>query len=674
MMNDQRARAHSLSRTRRTRPSTASNTTANRLPASQAYTTQQLHWRSAARQEAPRPKIITAWEVQNGDPRAAQVAALSTQGRRPSFGAHAGNAGGSSRPGSAAIMRPAYPPSKAMPQGRGGAVHHHTSAQHVRELAGTTGSAASVASTRVAGQSVGHGRPASATLERQAQSNPRVSVPATSGAIASGTAAHAMRALRPASAAAGPPGATQQRFGPGNLGLSTTAPRLAAAESDRGGVPSARRALSQPAWSPAELQQRSQYAGTIADDITRHYMLGRVLGTGSFGEVREATHRLTEESVAIKKIDKLKAGTQRLRTRIAMEIRLHQRLRHANVVHVFEVIEGARNVYVVMELCATTLLAHLKEKKQLSEAEARPLFAQLLAALAYCHRHNIVHRDIKLENLLLNEARTHVKLCDFGFAVMTRTQKLTVACGSPSYNCPEIVAKRHYHGVPADVWSSGVLLFVMLVGAFPFTGSTHESLNRRILAGQYTCPPHLSVAAQDLIRRCLQVEPEKRATLQEIIDHPWMREGGPTLKAPHRHEATAEDVVATLESIGLPREDSREAFEAIRRGDRTHATAAYELLVQKRPPTHRPQSAAVRTGGLRPGSAGRPHSASPLSHGHANHAPPSVGPLKATSIKPQAAQINLLAAGRQQHQAERPTSAPRYTHVYGNAHELVARG
>mmetsp|Transcript_2392 Transcript_2392/g.6987 ORF Transcript_2392/g.6987 Transcript_2392/m.6987 type:complete len:651 (-) Transcript_2392:273-2225(-) len=548
MMNDQRARAHSLSRTRRTRPSTASNTTANRLPASQAYTTQQLHWRSAARQEAPRPKIITAWEVQNGDPRAAQVAALSTQGRRPSFGAHAGNAGGSSRPGSAAIMRPAYPPSKAMPQGRGGAVHHHTSAQHVRELAGTTGSAASVASTRVAGQSVGHGRPASATLERQAQSNPRVSVPATSGAIASGTAAHAMRALRPASAAAGPPGATQQRFGPGNLGLSTTAPRLAAAESDRGGVPSARRALSQPAWSPAELQQRSQYAGTIADDITRHYMLGRVLGTGSFGEVREATHRLTEESVAIKKIDKLKAGTQRLRTRIAMEIRLHQRLRHANVVHVFEVIEGARNVYVVMELCATTLLAHLKEKKQLSEAEARPLFAQLLSALAYCHRHNIVHRDIKLENVLLS-ADGVVKVADFGLAAelavddagapINMNAILRDVVGSQSYVAPEVLRRngKGYMGPPADAWSCGVCLFTLLSGFFPLdVADSRDWRFRRLAAEQaqgrfttcksifsmYQRPCPFSQEVQDVLDGLLRVDPQQRMTIDGALQAPFI--------------------------------------------------------------------------------------------------------------------------------------------------------
>ena len=317
-------------------------------------------------------------------------------------------------------------------------------------------------------------------------------------------------------------------------------PPHAAAPDDGTLGAQSRRALAQPAWSVTELQIRSQYAGTIADDVQRHFHFGRQLGSGSFGEVREATHRLTDGPVAIKKIDKLKAATARLRTRIAMEVRLHQRLRHPNIVHLYEVIEGARNVYLVMELLPTTLLALLKERKVLPEAEARPLFAQLLSALSHCHRNSIVHRDIKLENLLLDESRSQLKLCDFGFAVMTRTHKLTVACGSPSYNCPEIVAKRQYHGVPADVWSSGILLYVMLVGAFPFTGSTHESLNRRILAGAYRVPPDLSAGAQDLIRRCLQVDPDRRATVAEMADHPWMRAGAGAPAGTPRHALRAD--------------------------------------------------------------------------------------------------------------------------------------
>lgn len=219
------------------------------------------------------------------------------------------------------------------------------------------------------------------------------------------------------------------------------------------------------------------------------------------GDERDSTHRLTDSPVAIKKMDKLEAGTARLRTRIAMEVRLHQRLRHPHIAQVYEVVEGARNVYLGMEILRTTLLALHKEKEVPSAAEARPLFAQLLSAPAHCHEHSIVHRANTLENLLLDASRAALKLCAVGFAVMTRGNKLTVACGSPAYDCPEIVAKRQYHRVPADVWSSGVLLYVMLVGAFPSAGSTHESPNRRIMAGQYRCPPELSAAAADLLRQ-----------------------------------------------------------------------------------------------------------------------------------------------------------------------------
>jgi len=264
---------------------------------------------------------------------------------------------------------------------------------------------------------------------------------------------------------------------------------------------------------------------------------------------------------------------------------------------------------------------------------------------------------------------------------MTRTQKLTVACGSPSYNCPEIVAKRHYHGVPADVWSSGVLLYVMLVGAFPFTGSTHESLNRRILAGQYKCPASISPAAQDLIRRCLQVDPERRASVVDMLEHPWLREGGPMPKPVPRPDAHAEDVISTLESLGLPREDSRDAYEAMRKGERSHATAAYELLAAKRPLT---APAGNHVG--HPANAARASSAAPTRAMSASrrpetvgaiatatatttHATTSVGPLKATSIKPQVAHVSMT--GRAAHGgAERTSpspSPPRYAHMYGTA-------
>jgi hypothetical protein len=341
-----------------------------------------------------------------------------------------------------------------------------------------------------------------------------------------------------------------------------------------------------------------------------------------------------------------------------------------------------------------------------------------------------VHRDNKLENLLLDASRAALKLCDFGFAVMTRGNKLTVACGSPSYDCPEIVAKRQYHRVPADVWSSGVLLYVMLVGAFPFAGSTHESLNRRIMAGQYRCPPELSAAAADLIRRCLQVDPERRASLAEMADHPWLREGAPiprpvarpeileavrarppsarrlyranvpraaapppsscavlsvsprsarpTLCAsallrppacPPARRPRAQDVHATLETLGLSRVDSREAFELLRRGERSHTTVTFELLAAKRQARTAAAAAAVR----------RPHP-------HSMPAAPVAAPVAPTAAAASAA--SAASAGRARAQSagvarpplataevtatesdeDEPPHAPAYAHASATSH------
>lgn len=582
-------RSGSAGRHRSTRPTSAKDPISRLPTASQPHT---LHWRSsgaAAPDGPPRPKVISAWEFASGDPRAAQIAALNAKlpmygGAGPVITSYGTNGGGRvstngsagpqpahvSRPSSAAVLRPSQQPYRSSAAqyasngttGSSKPAYYASSAAALAATASAASHASAASTARVGGYSMST-RPASATMMRSMQSSgaapTAVLRPAsasnrfgasTGAAIVGGyqqhhhmvqphhSHSHAHEHAHPQYAYVQPP-PSSHRHAQREL------------QDDGSAGAHARRALAQPAWSPAELQQRSQYVGTIADDVQRHYSFGRQLGSGSFGEVREATHRLTDGAVAIKKIDKLKAATARLRTRIAMEIRLHQRLRHPNIVHLYEVIEGARNVYLVMEQLPTTLLALLKEKKVLSEAEARPLFAQLLAALGHCHRNSIVHRDIKLENLLLDESRTGLKLCDFGFAVMTRTHKLTVACGSPSYNCPEIVAKRQYHGVPADVWSSGVLLYVLLVGAFPFTGSTHESLNRRILAGSYKTPSELSASAQDLIRRCLQVDPERRASLAEMRDHEWMREGGTSaVRAPPRLAEPTEQVRPLVWGLG----------------------------------------------------------------------------------------------------------------------------
>ena len=158
-------------------------------------------------------------------------------------------------------------------------------------------------------------------------------------------------------------------------------------------------------------------------------------------------------------------------------------MNHPNIVKIFEAFETEDNVYLVMEYVGGgSLHSLLKEQsdRRLQEEDAKRLFKQIMTALQYCHRKSITHRDIKLENILLDEHR-NVKLIDFGFSTcIPNDKKIKMFCGTPSYMAPEIVRRDEYAGPPADVWASGVLLYALTNGCFPFRGGTDKELYRRI--------------------------------------------------------------------------------------------------------------------------------------------------------------------------------------------------
>lgn len=163
-------------------------------------------------------------------------------------------------------------------------------------------------------------------------------------------------------------------------------------------------------------------------------------------------------------------------------------MNHPNIVKIFEAFETENHVYLVMEYVGGgSLHSYLKEKphRRLEEEDAKFIFKQILTALHYCHRKSIAHRDIKLENILLDENK-QVKLIDFGFSTcIPNDKKIKMFCGTPSYMAPEIVAKEEYAGPPADMWASGVLLYALMNGCFPFRGSTDKELYRRIQRGTF---------------------------------------------------------------------------------------------------------------------------------------------------------------------------------------------
>lgn len=286
-----------------------------------------------------------------------------------------------------------------------------------------------------------------------------------------------------------------------------------------------------------ELQARQRLKAFVATDefegnaTVDFYGFGKVLGTGSFGEVRLAWHRLAGVKVGIKSYEKSRITDPNQWKRVQQEIDVLARLNHPNVLRMLETMDTPKRVHIVTEYCSGgNLCTYVKNKGKLSESEARGIFMQLLAGIEYLHNQGIVHRDIKLENVLFDtEKRELVKLVDFGFAVIVRDpwKRLRIFCGTPSYMAPEICQRREYLGKPVDVWSLGVLLYAMLVGRFPFSGKTYPDLYKRIVAGQITLPDHVSNAGKDLIRRMLNTDASRRLTLALASTHPWVSPGIP---------------------------------------------------------------------------------------------------------------------------------------------------
>ncbi|KAF9154222.1 NUAK SNF1-like kinase 2, partial [Actinomortierella ambigua] len=248
------------------------------------------------------------------------------------------------------------------------------------------------------------------------------------------------------------------------------------------------------------------------------------IGQGNFGKVLLAEHDLTGEQVAVKILEKAQFKSEQQRLHATREARLMATLRHPYIVDVKTVLEDDARILIVMEhLTGGELFDYISNKGVLDEKEARRVFHQIVLALHYCHENNVVHRDLKPENILLDSEK-NVRVADFGFGNhWHKDRHLTTYCGSPFYAAPEMVSGTPYIGPETDVWSLGVILYVLVCGRLPFDANDLPQLFAQIKRGNYQKPREGSMDVCSLIHRMLTVDPKRRATLADVLRSRWMR-------------------------------------------------------------------------------------------------------------------------------------------------------
>uniref|UniRef100_A0A8C2K8H8 non-specific serine/threonine protein kinase n=1 Tax=Cyprinus carpio TaxID=7962 RepID=A0A8C2K8H8_CYPCA len=307
------------------------------------------------------------------------------------------------------------------------------------------------------------------------------------------------------------------------------------------------------------------------------YDIERTLGKGNFAVVKLARHRITKTEVAIKIIDKTQLDAVNLE-KIYREVQIMKMLDHPHII----------KLYQVMPLTPFHLfLDYLAKHGRLSEPEARRKFWQILSAVEYCHNRNIVHRDLKAENLLL-DGHMNIKIADFGFGNFFQPGKpLATWCGSPPYAAPEVFEGQQSEGPQLDIWSMGVVLYVLVCGALPFDGPSLPVLRQRVLEGRFRIPYFMTEDCEHLIRRMLVLDPSKRLSIGQIKEHKWMVMEVP-VQRPMLYQQTAEgqagvgeyseQVLRLMHSLGI---DQHKTVESLQNKSYNHFAAIYYLLVER---------------------------------------------------------------------------------------------
>ncbi|OMO74148.1 hypothetical protein COLO4_26690 [Corchorus olitorius] len=282
-----------------------------------------------------------------------------------------------------------------------------------------------------------------------------------------------------------------------------------------------------------ERAENNQIIGSKKKNGTRKiifgkYEMGRVLGQGTFAKVYYGKNTSTQESVAIKVINKDHVKKEGFLEQIEREISIMKLVRHPNVVELKEVMATKSKIFFVMEYVKGGELFAKVAKGKLKEDSARKYFRQLISAVDFCHSRGVFHRDLKPENLLLDDDG-NLKVTDFGLSALPEQQRndglLHTQCGTPAYVAPEILKKKGYDGAKSDIWSCGIILFVLLSGYLPFQAENVMKMYRKIFKAEFEFPPWIPNDARRLISKLLVADPEKRISIPGIMRNLWFRKG-----------------------------------------------------------------------------------------------------------------------------------------------------
>ncbi len=369
--------------------------------------------------------------------------------------------------------------------------------------------------------------------------------------------------------------------------------------------------------------------GDVPRTTLDYYKFVKLIGKGAFGKVTLGIHKLTGKYVAIKTIEKKFMKDEFSRRKVFQEVYILKKIRHANVIRLLEVFEDPNHILIVMEYAAGgDLLKYVRAKGPLPEREARTIFRQVVYGLGHIHARGVLHRDIKLDNILLDNDGG-VKICDFGVSkIISRFDMIKEQCGTPAYIAPEVISDEGYSGFYIDHWSLGVLLYAMLCASVPFKAKNMKELLQVIRTTPVSFPVPISEPAAQLITSLLRIDPVERLSIPEILAHPWMQIGSegsfsetnsmyfnsknccdaqPSDLASNINNVNVrnlffretgterlsygdycyisndlytcrieEEVVKVMEGFGYPR---KVIIEGLQKGELNHATATYNLLV-----------------------------------------------------------------------------------------------